>query len=432
MSNTAEKMDKNPSSQLVQWTFRRVVGATLVFVGILLCFWLFYRFYVVVFIVFVAIILGTVIRPIVSWLYLHKIPKFAGVILVYTGIFTLALGLILLLFPLIFEQGSIIFDSIPRYYQDIRAWLENSPNQVIITLGQILPREVPSFSELQQTGPEMIITAEQALVFVKSVSKGGFLVIVVLILAFHWTLEGQRTIRYFLFLLPKPLRLDLSELINVIEVKIGYFIFGKGVLSLAVGGLALIAYLIIGLPNALALALIAGVLEAVPMIGPTLGAIPAAIIALSIAPSKLIWVVAASILIQLIENNLLGPRIMSKAVGVNPFVSLLSIFAFGSLFGIVGALMAIPIAAVFQVLLDRYVFHRTGVELETDSGRDLSSRLRFEANDLAKDIQKQARFKQGGPGITEKQIDFVMEEIESISTELALLLAEIPTVEQHD
>ncbi|MBW6474608.1 MAG: AI-2E family transporter [Anaerolineaceae bacterium] len=417
-------MDKTPLSQPVQWTFRRVVGATLIFVGILLCFWLFYRFYVVVFIVFVAIILGTVIRPIVSWLYLHKVPKIAGVILVYVVFLALALGFILMLFPLVFEQGSIIIDSLPEYYQGIRTWMDNSPNQLIITLGQILPREVPSFSELQQTGPEMIITAEQAMVFVKSVSKGGFLVIVVLILAFHWTLEGQRTIRYFLFLLPKPLRLDLSELINVIEVKIGYFIFGKGVLSLAVGVLALIAYLIIGLPNVVVLAIIAGIFEAVPMIGPTLGAVPAAIIALSIAPSKLIWVVGASIVIQLIENNLLGPRVMSKAVGVNPFVSLLSIFAFGSLFGIVGALMAIPMAAVIQVLLDRYVFHRTGVELETDSGRDLSSRLRYEANDLARDLQKQARFKKGGSDITEKQIDFVMEEIESVSTDLSLLLAE--------
>ena len=425
-------MDKNSSSQLVHWTFRRVVGATLVFVGVLLCFWLFYRFYVVLFIIFVAIILGTVIRPIVNWLYLHKLPKFAGVILVYAVLLALALGFILLLFPLVFEQGAIIIDSLPDYYQGIRTWMENSPNQLIITLGQVLPDEVPSFSELQQTGPEMISTAEQALVYVTSVSKGAFLVIVVLMLVFHWALDGQRTIRSFLFLLPKTHRSDLSELITAMEVKIGHFIFGKGVLSLAVGILALIAYLLIGLPNAVVLAIIAGIFEAVPMIGPTLGAIPAAIIALSIAPSKLIWVVGASIVIQLIENNLLGPRVMSKAVGVNPFVSLLSIFAFGSLFGIVGALMAIPIAAVIQILLDRFVFHRTGIELEIDSGRDLSSRLRYEANDLARDLQKQARFKKGGPDITEKQIDFVIEEIESISTDLALLLAETSPVDHYD
>jgi predicted PurR-regulated permease PerM len=425
-------MDKNLRSPFTQWTFRRVVGTTLVFVGVLLCFWLLYRFYLVVFIVFVAIIIGTVIRPIVSWLYLHKLPKVAGVILIYVVLLILALGFILLLFPLVLEQASTIINRMPDYYQDIYTWMENSPNQLIISFSQIIPREIPDFTGVQQTGPEMLASAEQAWAYVTSVSKGVFLVIVVLILAFHWTLDGQRTIRSFLFLLPKPLRSDLSELITAMELKIGYFIFGKGVLSLAVGVLALIAYLIIGLPNALVLALIAGVLEAVPMIGPLLGAIPAAIIALSISPSKLIWVVVATIAIQQIESYLLTPRVMDKAVGVNPFVSLLSIFAFTSLFGIVGALMAIPIAAVIQLLLDRFVFHPADPELETSTGRDRSSRLHYKAKDLARDLRKQARLKKGGSAITEKQIDFVMDEIESISTDLAGLLAEMPSVEYHD
>jgi predicted PurR-regulated permease PerM len=235
-----------------------------------------------------------------------------------------------------------------------------------------------------------------------------------------------------LFLLPKSLRFDLSELITSIETKVGYFMLGKGALSLAVAILALIAYLLIGLPNALALALIAGILEAVPMIGPTLGAIPAGIIALTISPTKLIWVVGATIVIQLLENNLLVPRIMSRAVGVNPFVSLLSIFAFSSFFGVAGALMAIPIAAIIQLLLDRYVFHPTIEISETVSGRDLSSRLLFEAKDLVRDLQKQARRKKGGPADTEKQIDLIVDEIESVSADLAGLLAEMPLEEQHD
>lgn len=409
-----------------------MVEATLVLVGVVLCFYLFYRFYVVVFILLVAIILGTAIRPIVNWLYLHKLPKLSGVILVYAVFLILALGFLLLLFPLVFEQGSVIIESMPEYYQGILAWMENSPNHLILSISQILPREVPSFSGLQQTGSEMMASAEQAMVYITSLSKGVFIVIAVLILAFHWTLDGTRTIRSLLFLLPKTLRFDLTELITSMESKIGYFILGKGVLSLAVGVLALIAYLVIGLPNAVALALIAGILEAVPMIGPTLGAIPAAIIALSISPAKLIWVVGATIVIQFLENNLLVPRIMSKAVGVNPFVSLLSIFAFGSLFGMAGALMAIPIAAIIQLLLDRFVFHRTLTETETDAGRGISSRLRYDAKDLATDLQRQARHKKGGPTATAKQIDFVMDEIESVATDLAVLLAETPGEAQDD
>jgi predicted PurR-regulated permease PerM len=210
------------------------------------------------------------------------------------------------------------------------------------------------------------------------------------------------------------------------ESKVGYFIAGQAILCLIVGVMALAAYLLIGLPNALVLALIAGLFEAVPMIGPLLGAIPAGVIALSIAPSKLLWVIVASTVIQQVENNLLVPRVMKKAVGVNPFVSLLSIFAFSSLFGIAGALMAIPTAAILQLILNRYVFDPGTMESEVSSGRDYASRLRYEAQDLAQDLRKQARIKKGGSDSSVEQINQVMDEIEAITTDLDALLANVP------
>ena len=176
--------------------------------------------------------------------------------------------------------------------------------------------------------------------------------------------------------------------------------------------------------NCLSDSLLAGVLEAVPLIGPLLGAIPAALVALSIAPDKLIWVIVATLVIQQLENSLLVPRVMSKAVGVNPFVTLLSLFAFSSLFGIAGALMAIPIAAMLQLLLDRFVFHPTAMEPEVSAGRDHASRLRYEALDLAQDLRKQARLKKGGSDLGITQIDHVMDEIETITTDLDALLAQ--------
>jgi predicted PurR-regulated permease PerM len=222
-------------------------------------------------------------------------------------------------------------------------------------------------------------------------------------------------------------RKSISELITAMETKVGLYIAGQGVLCLAIGIMALVAYLLIGLPNALVLALVAGVLEAVPMIGPLLGAIPAAVIALSIAPSKLVWVIVATLVIQQVENSLLVPRVMRRAVGVNPFVSLLAIFAFSSLFGIAGALMAIPVAAIIQILLDRFVFHPEAMDPEVSTGRDYASRLRYEAQALTQDLRKQARLKKGGSDRRVKQIDQVMDEIEAISTDLDALLTEAST-----
>jgi predicted PurR-regulated permease PerM len=159
-----------------------------------------------------------------------------------------------------------------------------------------------------------------------------------------------------LLLVPQSKRESISELISAMETKVGFYIAGQGVLCLVIGIMALVAYLLIGLPNALVLALVAGVMEAVPLIGPSLGAIPAAVIALAIAPSKLVWVIVATLVIQQLENAVLVPRVMRRAVGVNPFISLLAIFAFSSLFGVAGALMAIPTAAIIQLVLDRFVF----------------------------------------------------------------------------
>jgi predicted PurR-regulated permease PerM len=265
--------------------------------------------------------------------------------------------------------------------------------------------------------------------FITITGQAIFLSIVIMVMAYYWTLDGPRTIKSLLMFFPMEKRENINELVLAMETKVGLFIGGQGVLCLAIGLLALVSYLLIGLPNALVLALIAAVMEAVPMIGPLLGAMPAALIALSLGPEKLIWVVVSTIVIQQLENSFLVPRVMSKAVGVNPFVSLLAFFAFSSLLGIGGSLMAIPMAAVLQLLLDRFVFHSGVTEAELSTGRDLTSRLRYEAQDLAQDLQKQARLKKGGSDQHVKQIDQVLDEIETITTDLDAMLAQIPPSE---
>jgi predicted PurR-regulated permease PerM len=230
-------------------------------------------------------------------------------------------------------------------------------------------------------------------------------------------------------LIPRNQRESIGELITTMETKVGYYIVGQGVLGIVIGVMALIAYLLIGLPNALVLALVAGVMEFVPMIGPLIGAVPAAIVALSIDPFKFVWVIVATLVIQQLENSVLVPRVMRKAVGVNPFVTLLAIFAFTSLFGIAGALMAIPIAAILQVLLNRFVFHPEAQEADGPEGRDYASRLRYEAQDLAEDLRGQARLSKSGTDLWVRQTDEMMDEIEAITTDLDFLLAQVANPE---
>jgi predicted PurR-regulated permease PerM len=398
--------------------------ATLVLGFVALCFWLLFWFNQVVFSVFVAVVMGTVIRPIVTWLHRRGLPKMAGVILVYLLLLALLISFVLLLFPLLVEQGTVIAATVPDYYQSLREWTVSHPNPLILRLSEFLPATLPTLAPIQQTGQQMLASAGQALGFVGSAAKVIFTATAILLLALHWTLDGPRTIQSLMLLVPKDHRESIGELISAMETKVGFYIAGQAVLCLLIGIMALIAYLLIGLPNAPVLALVAGVLEAVPMIGPLLGAIPAAVVALAIAPSKLIWVIVATLIIQQVENTVLVPRVMRKAVGVNPFVSLLAIFALSSFFGLAGALMAIPIAAIIQLFLNRYVFQPGTTESEVSTGRDYASRLRYEAQDLAQDLRKQARLGKEGSDLRVKQIDYVMDEIEAITTDLDSLLAQ--------
>jgi predicted PurR-regulated permease PerM len=428
---TIEKipMTELSSSQQVDWTFQRVVWATLGIISMVLGFWLFYRFSQVVFVLFIAIVMGTIIRPMVTWLHLRGLPRMVGVIAVYLFLLTLLIGFVLLLFPLIVEQGATLAAAVPGYYQSLREWMVNYPNQLIVRLSDFIPVVFPGLAQpvIERTGPEVMASAGQVLGYITGAAQFILIAIVILVLAFYWTLDGPRTIKSFLMLVPQNGRDSIGELISEMEAKVGSYIAGQGILCLVIGFMALAAYLLIGLPNVLVLALVAGIMEAVPMVGPLLGAIPAGLVALSLGPDKLIWVIVATVVIQQVENSLLVPRVMRKAVGVNPFVSLLAFFSFSSLLGIGGALMAIPMAAIIQLLLDRFVFKQTVMEAEVSTGRDYASRLRYEAQDLAQDLRKQARLKKGGPDQHVKKIDQVLDEIETITTDLDALLAQVHT-----
>ncbi len=412
-------------SPRMTWTFWRVVWATLVFACLGLSFWLLYRFSQVVFTLFVALLLGTILRPAVSALQRRGLPGNVAVILIYLLLLALIVGFGVLVVPLIVTQTTTIVAATPGYLQTASAWLVDNPNPLIGRLGDLFAASLlPDQSPLRQSGQEILDIAGQALGYIGSASQAFLTAVAILLIAFYWTLDGPRYVRSLVLLLPKDSRESTQELMGAIETKVSAYIAGQGVLMLAVGGMALAAYWAIGLPYVLVLALVAGLMEAVPLVGPLLGAVPAGLVALSLGPDKLVWVIVVTLIIQQLENSLLVPRVMRKAVGVNPFVSLLAIFAFSSLLGVPGALMAIPTAAIIQLLLERYVFRPGALEPEIPTGRDLAGRLRYEEQDLAQDLRKQERLKKSGSSQTVKQIDQLMDEIESVTVDLDALLAQ--------
>lgn len=419
-------MEKHIAS-IPEWTNRQVVLATLFVVSVGLGFWLIYRFRLVIFFLFIGIVLGIAIRPTVQWLNQKRIPRSASIIGIYMLIFLGVLGFVWLIFPLIAGQITQIALNIPDYYQVLRNSMIDSSSRLLRILGFQLPPRIISFSPTGQPDGQAIDRVAQTLQIAGYISKGLFATIAIFILGFYWTLESERAIRTMLLFLPGDRREPVRQGIADIEAKLGSFIRGESILVLSIAIMSFIAYLIIGLPYVLVLAIFAGIMEAVPVVGPILGAIPAAFVALTIDPSKVIFVIISTLIIQGLENYILVPRVMGKTVGINSFAILLSLAAFTSLLGLPGALLAVPLAAVLQILLDRLVFNIEYSEDQGVHGRDYSSLLRLEAQDLAKDVRMQLRQKETP---TDQRTDKIEDEIESIALELDAFLEKIPEMEE--
>ncbi|HXQ38267.1 MAG TPA: AI-2E family transporter, partial [Anaerolineales bacterium] len=178
-------------------------------------------------------------------------------------------------------------------------------------------------------------------------------ILAIFLLAYYWTQESSQVVRTLIRLVPLHRRHETQEFIQLAERKIGGYIRVQGILCLVVGLAAFVSYTLIGLPYTLVLAIFAGIMEMIPVFGPALGAIPALLAALSIDPGKAVWVLVATGLIQMMENLWLVPRIMKNSIGVNPIIIILSLVAFGSVFGFAGTLLALPLAAIIQLVLDR-------------------------------------------------------------------------------
>jgi predicted PurR-regulated permease PerM len=416
-------MNHNASPEIPHWSVRQIVLATLLVVAVVIAFWLLFYYRAVVFMLLVAIIIGTALQPLIDWFGRRKLPKAYG--LAFTLLFLLItlLAILILITPTLVEQALKLGVEIPQVYEQFRTGMVGSMSPFIQKIGLHIPAKIETFINPTQSGVESFDVVSQFLGVSAAIVKGFFATITVFLLAIFWDLESERVIRGMVLLVPSRHRGSTRENIEAIQEKIGGYVRGQLILCLSIALLALLAYLLIGLPNALALALIAGLFEAIPMVGPALGAAPAFLIAFSIDSTKALWVVAASVVMQALENYLLVPRVMGASVGVNPIVTLLSLVTFVSLLGFPGALLAIPIAAVIQLLLDRFLLSNDKLDQQVPAGRDHNSVLRLEAQDLVQDVRKQLRLKEQP---TNESTDHIEESIEAIANDLDLLL------EQYD
>ncbi len=395
---------------------RRIVLWTLGVSAVVGCFWLLFRFQEVVLLLLAAIIFSTAIQPGVARLEKLGVPKPIGIALIFVVVGLLLAGLLWLTIPVLAEQATAMSDSLSTGYALLRDTLWQAPNILIRRLVVVLPADLSLLTEMGSDSAvaESDLTLSEALTQSRRLLWGLFQAIALILLTFFWTLERGRIKNAAFLLVPMQHRSDMRAMVDDIEAKLSGYLLGQLLLMASIGAMALVAYMLIGLPHALLLAIFAGLMEAVPIAGPFIGAIPAIFVGLSVSPTAALWVIVATAVFQQLENNLLVPRIMNRTIGVRPLVTLLALLAFASLFGFLGALIALPLAAVIQMVLDRTLLARQSLERE-EHGRDHNSVLRYETNQLVQDIRNRIRNKEAVPSAVTDELE---DEVEAIALDL--------------
>jgi len=319
--------------------------------------------------VLVAAILATGISPIVNALEQRRwtrrrrgMPRTAALGIVFLGIVVVLVALTgAIVTPLVIEAQGFVENlpanlaGVETSLQGLRARYSWLPDLAVWV--QRLPQEI------NRLGGYFAPAAGVAFRFL-----GGIVTLItVLVLAFYMLVEGPVIKAGFLSLFPRSDRRQVAGTLEEVGAKFGSWLRGQLLLGLIIGVAAFVGMIAIGMPYAVLLGIVAGVTELIPIIGPVLGAIPAVFIALALSLAgvepwwKLIFTVGWYTLIQQTEGNILVPRVMRHAVGLSPLLTILALVIGAKLLGLVGALLAVPVAAALQVVVGS-IFERFRAE----------------------------------------------------------------------
>jgi predicted PurR-regulated permease PerM len=295
---------------------------------------------------FVALIFASAVDPWIDSMERIKFPRWLTILLIYIALFLIIFLVVYLLIPPLIEQFGQLVGSFPEYFDKLGFAYESVKN---------FSADHGILGDLDQ-GINAIkdnLAAAISSVFntVFSVFGGIVSFFVILVITFYMTVEESAMKRTITFILPDKYQPFTLQLINKMQRKIGDWLKGQLILCLIIGLMSYVGLLILGVNYALILALVAAVGEFIPYVGPVISAIPAILLAFTQSPIKALLVLILYLIIQQLENNLLVPKVMQKAVGLNPIVSIIALLIGAKVAGLIGVILAIPVATALSVVV---------------------------------------------------------------------------------
>lgn len=321
--------------------------SVLVTIAMILGLWACAQMPTILIMIAVSLILSAAMLPGVN--YFHHTLKWPRGVAV-AALFAIIIGVVILLglivVPTLVEQAQELANNIPRYSQQLRetySWIQqlDARFHVLPDMNEVATA-VSSFAAGWLTS---------TLGWASKIVGGFFTVFVVLILTFFIMIDGPDLKRGFLSLIPPVHRPLWAAQFDPIALKLGAYVQGVGISIGFLTTYLAIALSLAGVPLALALAILAGLMEIIPMVGSLLGSIPAILVALTVSWKLALVVLGIFLAGNFIQGNFVQPFVFSRSIEVSPVMIMLALLIGGQLLGIAGALIAVPVMAAIQVLI---------------------------------------------------------------------------------
>ncbi|MFC1656541.1 AI-2E family transporter [Patescibacteria group bacterium] len=319
------------------WTVIKIV---LVFLG------LFFLWFIrdIILLLLITWVLVTILHPTVEKLNRSGVPRILGTTLVYLLLFAILSAIISLIAPSLIQQTEQLLTRWP-YYIDNFGSLYDTFRDYATNMGL----------STQTTSEILTPLTGSVYGFTLNFISGFVSVIIVLVISFYVLIEEDAIKSFWVSLFPTDKKHQVIEILNKITKSWGAWIRGRLILSLIIGVLTYVGLLILGVPYALTLAFIVALMDFIPYIGPILAIIPIVVLAF-VSNGWLIALLAVTyvFLIEQLEAIIFAPKIMQKTVGISPVTVIVSVLIGAKIFGIIGIILAIPIAAVLVIIFDEW------------------------------------------------------------------------------
>jgi predicted PurR-regulated permease PerM len=303
----------------------------------------------VLIILFLAIIIASAVTPFANRLEEKKIPRLLSVLVLYLAFFGLVVFVLSLVVPYLVTELGQLTQTLPKFISSISGALDqaqqSTSNRYFDFFSEI-QNMLDSFTQFLQA------YSQSALNLVVNIFGGVLSFFAVIVISFYLSVMRRGIVGFMASVLPEKYEEYVVSLWKRAEFKVGKWLQGQMLLALTVGLMVFVGLSLLGVKYALLLAILAIVLEIVPIVGPVIFAIPGIILAFTQSSTLGIWVLVFYVVAQQIESNVLAPLILSKTLGLNPVTVIIALLIGGQIAGLLGILLAVPVAVIIVEILD--------------------------------------------------------------------------------